>query len=417
MKSVNDLTENKDYIRNAKRKQQLEYEKEILQRHNTFLKHPVLLVNTVITKKPKSDMKEQHEVPSARSILIDEASTRTESLRDAKREVSQLEKEVIQNRKCAHSTCTDTTQYYPFFDDMRGGMDMSCNLLSSIDNIDSTHLPHSSINSSEASASIFSDTIEYPFPPETPFFNSKKNKVIIVENFDVFNKRVVPVLFRKDLPTTPLTKEDIDILWKELINGEYESPDGLDGNSYSKIKNRYDYEFRGMKNTLSRGFMDIDFMKVIEERNPKIDAIMSAKRKQQIEYEIKILDLHNKYLKGSKLMVTKTKSDMKEQQLESRKRKFICTDNHTDIDTDIIMKEAKLQAKIQEYNDLFEEELKNLENIIKELKRSEATNSEFLSEQLNYKDKYYETLDLLSYKEDENEQLIKKIKQLENLNI
>jgi len=81
------------------------------------------------------------------------------------------------------------------------------------------------------------------------------------------------------------------------------------------------------------------------------------------------------------------------------------------------MKEAKLQAKIQEYNDLFEEELKNLENIIKELKRSEATNSEFLSEQLNYKDKYYETLDLLSYKEDENEQLIKKIKQLENLNI
>jgi hypothetical protein len=267
-------------------------------------------------------------------------------------------------------------------------------------------------------ASLFCSLVdEYPFPPETPFFNSKKNKVIIVENFDVFNKRVVPVLFRKDSPTTPLTKKEVDILWKELINGEYESPDGLDGNSYSKIKNRYDYEFRGMKNTLSRGFMDIDFMKVIEERNPKIDAIMSAKRKQQIEYEIKILDLHNKYLKGSKLMVTKTKSDMKEQQLESRKRKFICTDNHTDIDTDIIMKEEKLQAKIQEYNDLFEEELKNLENIIKELKRSEATNSEFLSEQLNYKDKYYETLDLLSYKEDENEQLIKKIKQLENLNI
>ena len=144
-------------------------------------------------------------------------------------------------------------------------------------------------------------------------------------------------------------------------------------------------------------------MKSVNDLTENKDYIRNAKRKQQLEYEKEILQRHNTFLKQPVLLVNtvitkKTKSDMKEQQLESRKRKFICTDNHTDIDTDIIMKEAKLQAKIQEYNDLFEEELKNLENIIKELKRSEATNSEFLSEQLNYKDKYYETLDLLSYK-------------------
>ena len=275
---------------------------------------------------------------------------------------------------------------------------------------------------SDDEASLFCSLVdEYPFPPKTPFFNSKKKEVIIVENFDVFNKRVVPVLFRKDSPTTPLTKKEVDILWKELLLGNYAiaTTKVNEKNEYTSITERYHKSFMKKKKKLP-DFIDKCFMKSVNDLTENKDYIRNAKRKQQLEYEKEILQRHNTFLKQPVLLVNtvitkKTKSDMKEQQLESRKRKFICTDNHTDIDTDIIMKEAKLQAKIQEYNDLFEEELKNLENIIKELKRSEATNSEFLSEQLNYKDKYYETLDLLSYKEDENEQLIKKIKQLETL--
>ena len=271
---------------------------------------------------------------------------------------------------------------------------------------------------SDDEASLFCSLVdEYPFPPKTPFFNSKKKEVIIVENFDVFNKRVVPVLFRKDSPTTPLTKKEVDILWKELINGEYESPDGLDGNSYSKIKNRYDYEFRGMKNTLSRGFMDIDFMKVIEERNPKIDAIMSAKRKQQIEYEIKILDLHNKYLKGSKLtieMVTKTKLKIEEKHEVPSARSILIDEASTRTES---LRDAK-----REVSQLEKEVIQNRKRAQSTYTDDDASTKEArlqddkkLVENLNYKDKYYETLDLLSYKEDENEQLIKKIKQLETL--